>query len=122
MGLLPKDAQILPPSDDRVFKLILSAPDAKPALIDLISALIGRQVTDVVIRNNEIPPEDTDEKAERLDLNCKLEDSTQVDLEIQAHRIEEEEDGEAYTICATSTLPRAQRVSDCTVILPRHIR
>ena len=30
MGLLPMDADILPPSDDRVFKLILTAEESKP--------------------------------------------------------------------------------------------
>jgi len=42
MGLLPMDLDILPPSDDRVFKLILTSPEAKPALMDLISAIIKR--------------------------------------------------------------------------------
>ena len=93
MGLLPENCSILPPSDDRVFKLILTAPDAKPALMDLISAVIGRKVVDVVVRNNEIPPEDTEEKAERLDLNCTIDDGSQVNLEMQAKRIEEETDG-----------------------------
>jgi len=51
MGLLPMEADILPPSDDRVFKLILTSPEAKPALMDLISAIIGRSVADVVVRN-----------------------------------------------------------------------
>jgi hypothetical protein len=32
MGLLPMDADILPPSDNRVFKLILTSPTAKPVL------------------------------------------------------------------------------------------
>ena len=63
MGLLPKDADILPPSDDRIFKLILASPDGKPALLDLVSALSGRPVTDVAVRNSEIPPEDTMEKS-----------------------------------------------------------
>jgi hypothetical protein len=40
MGLLPMDADILPPSDDRVFKLILTSPTAKPVLADLVSAVI----------------------------------------------------------------------------------
>lgn len=56
MGLLPMDLDILPPSDDRVFKLILTSPEAKPVLIDLISAVIQHPVIDVEIRNNEIPP------------------------------------------------------------------
>ena len=40
MGLLPMGADILPPSDDRVFKLILTPLDAKPVLIDLVSSII----------------------------------------------------------------------------------
>ena len=94
MGLLPMDADILPPSDDRVFKLILTSPDAKPVLMDLISSIIKRPVVDVVVRNNEIPPEDTEEKAERLDVNCRIDDNSQVDLEMQASRIEEDSDGQ----------------------------
>lgn len=92
MGLLPDDADILPPSDDRIFKLILASPDGKPALIDLVSALLGKPVVNVVVRNSEIPPEDAQEKAERLDLNCGIDDGSQIDLEMQASRIEEEED------------------------------
>ena len=76
MGLLPKDADILPPSDDRIFKLIMASPEGKPALMDLVSAVIGRQVIDVVVRNNEIPPEDTG------DVNCGVDDGTQIDLEM----------------------------------------
>lgn len=93
MGLLPMNADILPPSDDRVFKLILTSPDAKPALIDLVSSIIKRPVVDVEVRNNDIPPSDTSEKAERLDLNCRIDDGSQVDLEMQASRIQEDSDG-----------------------------
>jgi predicted transposase/invertase (TIGR01784 family) len=89
MGLLPMDIEILPPCDDRVFKLILTAPEAKPALMDLVPAVIMRPVTDVRVRNNEIPPGDTEEKAERLDLNCVTDDGSQVDIEMQSSRIEE---------------------------------
>ena len=94
MGLLPMDADILPPSDDRVFKLILTSPEAKPALMDLISAIIERPVTDVMVRNNELPAGDTQEKAERLDVNCRIDDGSQIDLEMQASRIEEDANGE----------------------------
>ena len=57
---------ILPPSDDRVFKLILTPEESKPILIDLIPSIIKRPVVGVLVRNNEIPLEDTWEKAERL--------------------------------------------------------
>ena len=94
MGLLPRDLDILPPSDDRVFKLILTSPDAKPVLIDLITSIIHRPVKDVIVRNNELPSGDADEKAERLDVNCRLDDGTQIDLEMQASRIQEDNDGQ----------------------------
>jgi predicted transposase/invertase (TIGR01784 family) len=89
MGLLPKGIDILPPSDDRIFKLILSSAESEPVLADLISATIKRKVVRVAVRNNDIPPGDTEEKAERLDVNCQLDDGTQVDLEMQASYIEE---------------------------------
>ena len=93
MGLLPPDIDILPPYDDRVFKLILSAPEAKPALMNLISAVIQRPTKDVWIRNNELPVGDTNEKAERLDLNCVIDDGSQVDIEMQSSRVEEKQGG-----------------------------
>jgi predicted transposase/invertase (TIGR01784 family) len=89
MGLLPMDIFILPPSDDRIFKLILTSPEGKPALMDLISATIKRPVIDVVVRNNELSHDDTEEKAARLDVNCRIDDGSQIDLEMQASHIEE---------------------------------
>jgi len=89
MGLLPRDADILPPSDDRIFKLILTLPDNKLVLTDLISAILGRTVVDVVVRNNELPVCDTKEKEERLDVNCAIDDGSQVDLEMQASYMKE---------------------------------
>jgi predicted transposase/invertase (TIGR01784 family) len=94
MGLLPENIEILSPSDDRIFKLLMTSPEGKPALIDLISATLRRPVVDVVVRNNELPNEDANEKAERLDVNCRLDDETQLDLEMQASRIQEDADRE----------------------------
>ncbi len=84
MGLLPMGADILPPSDDRVFKLILTPQESEPILKDLISSIIQRPVIGARVRNNEIPPVDAREKAERLDVNCLIDDGSQVDLEMQA--------------------------------------
>lgn len=94
MGRLPMEADILPPSDDRVFKLILTDPGAKPGLMKLISAVIGRNVVDVTLYPNEPPPGSTEEKAERLDINCKIGDGSQVNLEMQASRLQEAADGQ----------------------------
>ena len=94
MGLLPMGADILPPSDDRVFKLILTSPEGKPALSKLIAGIIGHPVIDVIVHNNELPSGDIAEKAERFDVNCKTDDGSQVNLEMQASRIKEDMDGE----------------------------
>ena len=94
MGLLPKGMDILPPSDDRVFKLLMtSAEESKPVLADLISATIGEPVKDVVVRNNEVPSSDTEEKEEVLDVNCLLDGDRQADVEMQASSLQEEPDG-----------------------------
>jgi len=88
MSILPIDEEILPPSDDYVFKAILTHVDAKPALMDLISAVIGKTVKDVQIRNNELPIGYMEEKNERLDINCVIDDGSQVDVEMQGSRLE----------------------------------
>ena len=94
MGFLPMNAEILPPSDDRIFKVILTSQEAEPVLIDLIASIIGRPVIGVVVRNTELPIGDIEEKAERLDVNCQIDDGSQIDLEMMASRIEEDADGE----------------------------
>ena len=98
MGLLPMGADILPPSDDRVFKLILTSPEAEQGLMNLISSVIGRTVVDVILLPNELAPGDKDEKAERFDVNCKIDDGSQINLEMQASRIVEDLDGQYRNI------------------------
>lgn len=93
MGILPIGADILPASDDRVFKLLMTAPEAGPGLIKLISSIIGRNVTDVVVDKNELPATDTEEKSERFDVNCKIDDGSQINIEMQASRMQEDAGG-----------------------------
>ncbi len=80
---------ILSPTDDRIFKLILSHPDAKPALIELLTAITDLDIKEVIVRNNELPATDVLEKQERLDINCTVDDGTQVDIEMHASRTHE---------------------------------
>jgi predicted transposase/invertase (TIGR01784 family) len=70
--------------DDHIFKTILTHPDAEAALISLISAALERQITAVRICNNELPVSDDDEKNERLDVNCVVDDGDQINVEMQA--------------------------------------
>jgi hypothetical protein len=71
MVKIPTDADILPPSDDHIFKAILTHPDAEAALISLVSAALERRVTAVRICNNELPVSDDDEKNERARLRSR---------------------------------------------------
>jgi len=79
---IEKDADLLPPYDDRIFKALLTHPDAKQVLIDIVSTVIERPVIDVQIRNIELPVMDIEEKSERFDVNCTVENGDQVDVEM----------------------------------------
>jgi len=86
---LPANADILPPSDDRIFKVLLTHKDAEPILRSVISAAIERKVESVQILNNELPTTDVGEKAQRLDVNCVIDGGDQVNVEMQCSRMEE---------------------------------
>ena len=62
--------------------------------MNLISSIIGRTVVDVVLHPNELAPGDTEEKAERFDVNCKIDDGSQINLEMQASHMIEDLDGQ----------------------------
>jgi len=89
MAFIPMDADLLPPSDDRIFKTLLTHPDAEQVLIDIVSTVIEQKVLSVEVRNNELPVMDIEEKAERFDVNCTIENGDQVDVEMHCSRIEE---------------------------------
>ena len=91
MGFLPMDVEILSAYDDRIFRALLTAPEAKPTLLYFASAIIQRPVANVLVRNNELPISDTEEKLERYDVNCLIDDDdSQADIEMQSSRMEEE--------------------------------
>jgi len=73
---------LLAPTDDRIFKLILTAPDMQPCLIDISSIIVERPVKKVIVRNNELPTDDTNDKQEQLDLNCETDDGSQINIEV----------------------------------------
>jgi predicted transposase/invertase (TIGR01784 family) len=76
--------KILPPSDDGVFKTLLTHPDAKSCLRDVISSNIGLPVREVTVRNAEFPISDVKEKRERFDVSCAIDGGDQVEVEMQA--------------------------------------
>jgi len=86
---IPIDADILPPSNDHIFKTILTHPSADPVRMDVVSAAIDRPVVGIRVLNNELPVADDEEKRERLDVNCTIDGGDQVDVEMQSVRMEE---------------------------------
>ena len=102
MGLLPNDIDLLPPYDDRVFKLLMTSPEATPALLLVSSAIVNRPVIKVLVRNTELPVTDTEEKAERFDVNCMIDDDDQTDIEMQSSRMEEKKGGNHENLKARS--------------------
>ena len=89
MITIPADADILPPTNDYIFKALLTHPDAERVLIKLISVVIERPVISAQVRNNELPTMDASQKNERLDVNCVIDGGDQVNVEMQAARIDE---------------------------------
>jgi predicted transposase/invertase (TIGR01784 family) len=66
-----------------VFKTLLTHPDARPILRDLISGILQIPVLNVEVKNIELPITDISQKRERLDVNCEVDGQEQVDVEMQ---------------------------------------
>jgi predicted transposase/invertase (TIGR01784 family) len=75
---------ILPPWEDGVFKTLLTHPDAKPVLRDLIAGILRIPIADVDVRNTELPISDIAKKRARFDVNCRTKDGRQIDVEMQS--------------------------------------
>jgi predicted transposase/invertase (TIGR01784 family) len=63
---------------------LLTRPEAKPVLKDLISSILQIPVTDVEVRNTELPIFDIGEKRTRFDVNCIINGDRQACVEMQA--------------------------------------
>jgi len=75
---------LLPPSEDGVFRTLLTHPEAKPILRDVVESFLHFPVTKVEVRNVEQPISDIKEKRERFDVNCLIDDGSQADVEMQS--------------------------------------
>ena len=92
MAKIPLGADLLPATEDGVFKSLFCRDDAKARFIlaDLISCIIGRRVADVVVRNNEPAIMDIQETRIRYDINCiDAVTKEQFDIEMNASRMVE---------------------------------
>ncbi|GHV29944.1 hypothetical protein FACS1894167_09990 [Synergistales bacterium] len=74
---------LLPPSEDGVFKTLLTHPDAKPILRDVISGVLEIPIVSVEVKNTELPISDISEKRERLDVHCLADNDKQLNVEMQ---------------------------------------
>ncbi len=83
-----KEIPVIDPRRDIVFKTIFGKQTEKANIArnSLISAFLGRQVSESYVINNELPIENVNEKSARLDLHCILADKTKVNVEMQLWR------------------------------------
>ena len=82
---IPKDRNLLDPKKDSIFKTLFAGEgeSSKIALKSLVTAIIGYEPESVEVINNELPKEMDEAKDIRLDLQCKMEDGSRIDVEIQ---------------------------------------
>jgi predicted transposase/invertase (TIGR01784 family) len=90
--------ELLPPSEDGVFKTLLTHPDAKPILRDVVESYLRIPVANVEVRNAELHIADINEKRERFDVNCIADDGTQFEIEMQSESISGDSFGTEHKI------------------------
>ena len=83
--IIPKDKNLLDPKRDSIFKTLFtkSGQGTKNALKSLVKAIVGYEPKDVEVINNELAKDVSYAKDIRLDLQCKMEDGSRVNVEIQ---------------------------------------
>ena len=79
--------ELLPPHEDGVFKSLLTREEASPVLRDIVESFLRFPVKSVTVRNVELPITDINEKRERFDVNCKVDDGSQLCVEMQADQM-----------------------------------
>lgn len=82
---IPKDKNLLDPKKDSIFKTIFASAgeSSRIALKSLVTAIIGYEPQSVEVINNELSKNAEEAKDIRLDLQCKMEDGSRIDVEIQ---------------------------------------
>lgn len=82
------DHDLLPPTLDVVFKLMLTGPESEPILNALLNAVLQlpRRIKSSRVLNPEIPKNFADDKGSVLDILVELDDATHVNVEMQARK------------------------------------
>ena len=97
--------RILNLKNDIVFKSFFSKECEESAYCrrKMLSAVIGRTVSETKVLNPELLPTRTDGKFPRLDIHCKLEDGSEVDVEIQNSMYDDDQVKRSIYYAATLT-------------------
>ena len=82
-----KKFHVLNPRLDANFKAIFTqpTPESRNALRSFLTAAIGREVTDVTVKENENAKEFDTQRGLRYDINCEFDDGTLAQVEMQGY-------------------------------------
>ena len=78
-----KEVDMLPLSNDYVFKRIFGKGGNEKILKSLLEAILKIQIQKIEIKNPEIPKETLDEKLSILDIRAEINEDTMIDIEMQ---------------------------------------
>ena len=78
-----KEVDMLPLSNDYVFKRIFGKGGNEKILKSLLEAILKIQIQKIEIKNPEIPKEAIDEKLSILDIKAEINENTLIDIELQ---------------------------------------
>ncbi len=78
-----KEVDMLPLSNDYVFKRIFGKGRNEKILKSLLEAILKIHIQKIEIKNPEIPKEALDEKLSILDIKAEINDNTVIDIEMQ---------------------------------------
>ena len=81
----PSPTALLNPCTDVVFKKMFTdkSKQGRKALQCFLEAVIGEKISHIVLKPNELPIEDTRDKVARFELNCKIDNTEYVNIEMQ---------------------------------------
>ncbi|MBQ7159202.1 MAG: Rpn family recombination-promoting nuclease/putative transposase [Treponema sp.] len=91
--------------NDIVFKSFFSkdCPESAYCRKKMLSAVIGRTVSETTVLNPELLPTRLDGKFPRLDIHCKLDDGSEVDVELQSSMYKDDQIKRSVYYAATLT-------------------
>ncbi len=78
-----KEVDMLPLSNDYVFKRIFGKGGNEKILKSLLEAILKIEIQKIEIKNPEIPKEAIDEKLSILDIKAEINENTLIDIELQ---------------------------------------